>query len=57
MCVIDQDLPVEWRIDTVSSTVYEANTRLQDPVYGCAGIVFQMQSQLCQLHSQLAMLG
>jgi len=49
-----QELPAERRTDAVSSMVYEANARLRDPVYGCAGIVSQMQSQLCQLQSQLA---
>ncbi|KAH9331248.1 hypothetical protein KI387_003356, partial [Taxus chinensis] len=32
-----KDLPAERRADAVSSMVYEANARVQDPVYGCAG--------------------
>lgn len=35
--------------------VYEANARIRDPVYGCAGAIFQLQKQLSLLQSQLAM--
>ncbi|GLJ18190.1 hypothetical protein SUGI_0321570 [Cryptomeria japonica] len=49
-----QDLPNERRADAVSSMVYEANARLRDPIYGCAGTIHQLQSQMSQLQSQLA---
>ncbi|CAN6470880.1 unnamed protein product [Victoria cruziana] len=50
-----QDLPEAQRADAVSSLVYEANARNRDPVYGCAGAIFQLQKQLNELQSQLAM--
>ncbi|XP_031486056.1 LOB domain-containing protein 1-like [Nymphaea colorata] len=50
-----QDLPESQRADAVSSLVYEANARTRDPVYGCAGTIFQLQKQLTELQSQLAM--
>ncbi|CAN6470877.1 unnamed protein product [Victoria cruziana] len=50
-----QDLPESQRADAVSSLVYEANARIRDPVYGCAGAIFQLQKQLSLLQSQLAM--
>lgn len=34
--------------------VYEANARLRDPVYGCAGAICQLQKQVCELQAQLA---
>lgn len=34
--------------------VYEANARLRDPVYGCAGAICQMQKQVSELQAQLA---
>lgn len=49
-----QDIDSEHRYDAVSSMVYEARARLRDPVYGCAGAVFQLQQQVCDLQSQLA---
>ncbi|CAN6470876.1 unnamed protein product [Victoria cruziana] len=50
-----QDLPESQRADAVSSLVYEADFRTRDPVYGCAGAIFQLQKQLTELQSQLAM--
>ena len=38
----------------MSSIVYEANARLRDPVYGCAGVICQLQKQLNELQAQLA---
>lgn len=34
--------------------VYEANARLRDPVYGCAGAICQLQKQVSELQAQLA---
>ncbi|RRT64626.1 hypothetical protein B296_00024888 [Ensete ventricosum] len=34
--------------------VYEANARIRDPVYGCAGAIFQLQKQVSELQAQLA---
>ncbi|KAJ0798534.1 putative transcription factor LOB family [Helianthus annuus] len=39
------ELPESQRTDAVSSMVYEANARLRDPVYGCAGAICQLQSK------------
>lgn len=34
--------------------VYEANARLRDPVYGCAGAICQLQKQINELQAELA---
>jgi len=49
-----QDLPESARADAVSSMVYEAEARLRDPVYGCAGAVCRLQKQANELKVQLA---
>ncbi|CAN4119038.1 unnamed protein product [Withania somnifera] len=49
-----QELPESQRADAVSSLVYEANARLRDPVYGCAGAICQLQKQVSDLQEQLA---
>ncbi|GFP95687.1 LOB domain-containing protein 11 [Phtheirospermum japonicum] len=49
-----QELPEAQRADAVSSMVYEANARLRDPVYGCAGAICQLQKQVNELQQQLA---
>ncbi|XP_061374293.1 LOB domain-containing protein 1-like [Gastrolobium bilobum] len=49
-----QELPESQRADAVGSMVYEANARIRDPVYGCAGAIFQLQKQVNELQAQLA---
>ncbi|CAL9007832.1 unnamed protein product [Prunus brigantina] len=49
-----QELPESHRADAVSSMVYEANARIRDPVYGCAGAICQLQKHLSELQAQLA---
>ncbi|KAI4352897.1 hypothetical protein L6164_007104 [Bauhinia variegata] len=49
-----QELPESQRADAVSSMVYEANARIRDPVYGCAGAICQLQKQVNELQGQLA---
>ncbi|KNA04945.1 hypothetical protein SOVF_194940, partial [Spinacia oleracea] len=49
-----QELPESQRADAVSSMVYEANARIRDPVYGCAGSICQLQKQVNDLQAQLA---
>ncbi|CAN6320397.1 unnamed protein product [Urochloa humidicola] len=49
-----QELPEASRADAVSSMVYEAEARLRDPVYGCAGAVCRLQRQANELKVQLA---
>jgi hypothetical protein len=52
--VASQDLPESSRADAVSSMVYEAEARLRDPVYGCAGAMCRLQKQTNELKVQLA---
>ncbi|KAL5581186.1 hypothetical protein UlMin_013628 [Ulmus minor] len=49
-----QELPEPQRADAVSSMVYEASARIRDPVYGCAGAICQLQTQVSELQAQLA---
>ncbi|OIW01518.1 hypothetical protein TanjilG_19444 [Lupinus angustifolius] len=49
-----QELPESQREDAVSSMVYEANARIRDPIYGCAGAISQLQNQINELQAQLA---
>nr|WKV35368.1 lateral organ boundaries domain protein 31 [Ipomoea batatas] len=49
-----QELPEDRRADTVSSMVYEANARVRDPVYGCAGAVCRLEKQINALRAELA---
>ncbi|GKC99675.1 LOB domain-containing protein 1-like protein [Tanacetum coccineum] len=49
-----QEIPEYHRADAVSSMVYEANARLRDPVYGCAGTICHLQQQLSELQAELA---
>ncbi|KAL8218235.1 hypothetical protein R6Q57_021608 [Mikania cordata] len=49
-----QELPDSYRADAVTSMVYEANARLRDPVYGCAGTICQLQEQISVLQVELA---
>ncbi|KAJ3678121.1 hypothetical protein LUZ60_001924 [Juncus effusus] len=41
------------REDAVNSLAYEADMRLQDPVYGCVGVISILQHQLRQLQLDL----
>ncbi|XP_057869615.1 LOB domain-containing protein 1-like [Cryptomeria japonica] len=47
-------VPTDRRDDAISSMVYEANARVRDPIYGCAGTICQLQHQISELQSQLA---
>ncbi|KAL3520618.1 hypothetical protein ACH5RR_018767 [Cinchona calisaya] len=49
-----QELPEDQRADAVNSMVYEANSRIRDPVYGCAGAICQLQKQISELQAELA---
>lgn len=42
------------RAAAVNSMVYEANARLADPVHGSAGTVYQLQRQIAELETELA---
>ncbi|KAL2555386.1 LOB domain-containing protein 1 [Forsythia ovata] len=49
-----QGVPESQRADAVDSMVYEANARMRDPVYGCAGAICQLQKQIIELQTELA---
>ncbi|CAL9214114.1 unnamed protein product [Arabidopsis halleri] len=49
-----QELPESQRTDAVNSMVYEAEARIRDPVYGCAGSIYHLQRQVSELQAQLA---
>lgn len=46
-------VPQHQREDTVSTLVYEAEARLQDPVYGCVGAIAVLQARMTQLQHDL----
>lgn len=43
----------EQREDTVNSLVFEAEVRLQDPVYGCIGAIASLQHKMVELQHDL----
>jgi hypothetical protein len=49
-------VPVHQRYDAVVSVLYEAEARLQDPVYGCVLHIFALQNQVASLNGKLAAL-
>ncbi|ESW14154.1 hypothetical protein PHAVU_008G257400 [Phaseolus vulgaris] len=49
-----KDVPVDQRGDAVKSLVYEANARVRNPVYGCVGIISNLEIQVSELQMQLA---
>ncbi|GLJ15087.1 hypothetical protein SUGI_0246610 [Cryptomeria japonica] len=51
-----EGIAMEMRADAVNSMVYEAKARHRDPVYGCAGIVWNLHQQLTKLQAEKAIL-
>ncbi|KAK9054013.1 hypothetical protein SSX86_025088 [Deinandra increscens subsp. villosa] len=49
-----QGVPMQLRADAVESLYYEAKCRIQDPVYGCAGIIWVLHQQIQIAQSELA---
>ncbi|GLJ18161.1 hypothetical protein SUGI_0320880 [Cryptomeria japonica] len=49
-----RDIAVENREDAVTSVVYEASVRVNDPIYGCTGAICRLQKEVLDLQSQLA---
>ncbi|MCO5594500.1 hypothetical protein L7F22_048531 [Adiantum nelumboides] len=47
------EVPENQRADTANSLVYEANARIQDPVYGCMGVISALQQQARNLQAEL----
>jgi hypothetical protein len=49
-----QQLPAHLRAEAANSLYYEAQSRTQDPVYGCVGIISSLHQQIHGVESQLA---
>ncbi|KAE9464230.1 hypothetical protein C3L33_03860, partial [Rhododendron williamsianum] len=49
-----QQLPVNLRAEAADSLYYEAQCRIQDPVYGCVGIVSILQQQVNHVQNEIA---
>ncbi|CAN4093326.1 unnamed protein product [Withania somnifera] len=49
-------LPVTDRGEAAVTIAYEAQARLQDPIYGCVSHIFALQQQVVNLQAQLASL-
>ncbi|GAB4830507.1 hypothetical protein Ancab_020218 [Ancistrocladus abbreviatus] len=49
-------LPVSDRSEAAVTISYEAQARLQDPIYGCVSHIFALQQQVVSLQAQLAAL-
>ncbi|XP_045806037.1 LOB domain-containing protein 29-like [Trifolium pratense] len=47
-------LPVTDRCEAAVTISYEAQARLQDPIYGCVAHIFALQQQVVNLQAQLA---
>ncbi|PWA60230.1 LOB domain-containing protein [Artemisia annua] len=49
-------LPISDRSEAAATIAYEAQARVQDPIYGCVSHIFALQQQVVSLQSQLASL-
>ncbi|KAH6797917.1 lateral organ boundaries-domain 29 [Perilla frutescens var. hirtella] len=49
-------LPVSHRCEAAVTISYEAQARVQDPIYGCVSHIFALQQQVVNLQAQLASL-
>ncbi|XP_020259516.1 LOB domain-containing protein 29-like [Asparagus officinalis] len=49
-------LPASDRLEAALTISYEAQARLQDPIYGCVSHIFALQQQVVNLQAQLASL-
>ncbi|CAH2058369.1 unnamed protein product [Thlaspi arvense] len=49
-------LPMEERCEAAITIYYEAQARLQDPIYGCVSHIFSLQQQVVNLQTQLEIL-
>jgi len=47
-------IPMPERCEAVVTISYEAQARLQDPVYGCVAHIFALQQQVASLQAELA---
>ncbi|XP_077226188.1 LOB domain-containing protein 29-like [Tasmannia lanceolata] len=46
-------LPVHERLEAAVTISYEAQARIQDPIYGCVSHIFALQKQVINLQAQL----
>ncbi|KAG5234517.1 LOB domain-containing protein [Salix suchowensis] len=49
-----QQLPAHLRAEAANSLYYEAQSRTQDPVYGCVGVISLLHQQI---HTEIAVLN
>ncbi|XP_058083491.1 LOB domain-containing protein 29-like [Magnolia sinica] len=49
-------LPIADRLEAAVTITYEAQARLQDPIYGCVSHIFALRQQVVNLQAQLAVL-
>ncbi|EOA25626.1 hypothetical protein CARUB_v10018979mg [Capsella rubella] len=49
-----QQLPEQTRAEAVESLCFEAKCRVDDPVYGCVGIISLLQTQIQNTQNELA---
>ncbi|EEF31671.1 LOB domain-containing protein 24 [Ricinus communis] len=49
-----QQLPAYLRASAADSLYYEAQCRIQDPVYGCVGVISLLHQQIHNAENQLA---
>ncbi|XVF74858.1 hypothetical protein PTKIN_Ptkin13bG0144600 [Pterospermum kingtungense] len=49
-----QQLPTHLRAEAADSLHFEAQCRVEDPVYGCVGLISLLQQQIHDVESQLA---
>ncbi|KAK4838494.1 hypothetical protein QYF36_014173 [Acer negundo] len=52
--IIKQQLPIEVRPEAADSITFEAQCRIQDPIYGCVGLLYFLQQQIHIVESQVA---
>lgn len=48
-----QQLPLHLRAEAADCMALEAHLRVQDPVYGCVGLIFQLQQQIIEVQSEI----
>lgn len=49
-----QQLPVHLRTEAAETLYYEAQCRIENPVYGCVGIITQLHEQINEAERELA---
>lgn len=51
---MSQQLPVQLRADAANSLYFEAHSREADPVYGCVGIITNLNEEIHDAETELA---